>query len=50
MILTVTEVEHYTETLFRIRTERPRTFRFIAGEFVMIGLTTGLKNYKRTNL
>lgn len=38
MILTVTEVEHYTETLFRIRTERPRTFRFIAGEFVMIGL------------
>jgi ferredoxin--NADP+ reductase len=36
--LKVTEVEHYTDTLFRIRTERPRTYRFIAGEFVMIGL------------
>ena len=38
MNLKVIEVEHYTETLFRIRTERPRTFRFTAGEFVMIGL------------
>ena len=36
--LKVTEIEHYTDTLFRIRTERPRTFRFVAGEFVMIGL------------
>ena len=38
MILTVTEVEHYTDRLFRIRTERPRSFRFTAGEFTMIGL------------
>ena len=38
MIVNVTEVEHYTDRLFRIRTERPRTFRFTAGEFVMIGL------------
>jgi ferredoxin--NADP+ reductase len=38
MNLKVIEVEHYTETLFRILTERPRTFRFTAGEFVMIGL------------
>jgi len=38
MELKVTEVEHYNDNLFRIRTERPRTFRFIAGEFVMIGL------------
>lgn len=38
MILTVTEVEHYTDKLFRIRTERPSSFRFTAGEFTMIGL------------
>ena len=34
--LTVTEVQHYTDKLFRIRTERPRSYRFTAGEFVMI--------------
>lgn len=38
MELKVIDVQHYTDTLFRIRTERPRTFRFAAGEFVMIGL------------
>ena len=37
MNLRVTEVEHYTDRLFRIKTERPRTFRFTAGEFTMIG-------------
>ena len=36
--LKITEVEHYTDKLFRIRTERPSTYRFTAGEFVMIGL------------
>ena len=36
--LQVIEVEHYTDKLFRIRTERPRSYRFTAGEFVMIGL------------
>ena len=36
--LQVTEVQHYTDKLFRIRTERPRSYRFTAGEFVMIGL------------
>lgn len=35
---TVTEVEHYTETLFRFRLTRPASFRFRSGEFVMIGL------------
>ena len=34
--LPVVEVEHYTDKLFRIRTERPRSYRFTAGEFVMI--------------
>lgn len=38
MNLKVIEVDHYTDSLFRIRTERPNTFRFVAGEFVMIGL------------
>ena len=38
MNLRVTEVEHYTDRLFRIKTERPRTFRFTAGEFTMIGM------------
>ncbi|MEO1103212.1 MAG: ferredoxin--NADP reductase [Pseudomonadota bacterium] len=35
---TVTEVEHYTERLFRFRVTRPASFRFRSGEFVMIGL------------
>jgi len=34
----VTEVQHYTDTLFRFRVTRPPTFRFRSGEFVMIGL------------
>ena len=36
--LKVIEVQHYTDKLFRIRTERPRSYRFTAGEFVMIAL------------
>jgi len=36
--LKVIEVQHYTDKLFRIQTERPRSYRFTAGEFVMIGL------------
>jgi len=34
----VTEVEHYTDTLFRFRTARPGTLRFRPGEFLMIGM------------
>ncbi|MGJ3231201.1 MAG: ferredoxin--NADP reductase [Oceanicaulis sp.] len=34
----VTEVHHYTDTLFRFRTARPASLRFRPGEFVMIGL------------
>ena len=34
--LLVIEVQHYSESMFRIRTNRPNTFRFTAGEFVMI--------------
>ena len=37
-MLKVTEVEHYTERLFRFRTERPSSFRFTAGQFTMIGM------------
>ncbi|WP_417208403.1 ferredoxin--NADP reductase [Antarctobacter sp.] len=36
--LTVTEVHHYTDRLFRFRVTRPASFRFRSGEFVMIGL------------
>ena len=35
---TVTEVEHYTDGLFRFRVTRPPSLRFRSGEFVMIGL------------
>jgi len=34
----VTEVKHYTDSLFRFRMTRPEGFRFRSGEFVMIGL------------
>jgi len=34
----VTEVRHWTETLFSFRVTRPRSLRFRSGEFVMIGL------------
>ncbi|WP_068312265.1 ferredoxin--NADP reductase [Polycladidibacter hongkongensis] len=34
----VTEVQHYTDRLFRFRITRPSSFRFRSGEFVMIGL------------
>lgn len=37
-LLEVTEVEHYTDRLFRIRTVRPNSYRFTAGEFTMIGM------------
>ncbi|NVK35035.1 MAG: ferredoxin--NADP reductase [Rhodobacteraceae bacterium] len=36
--LTVKEVQHYTDTLFRFRLSRPNEFRFRSGEFAMIGL------------
>ncbi len=36
--LKVIEVEHYTDTLFRIRTERPVSYRYTAGQFTMIGM------------
>ena len=35
---TVTEIEHYTDGLFRFRMTRPASFRFRSGEFVIIGL------------
>ena len=37
-MLKITEVEHYTDRLFRIRTEKPNDFTFRAGEFTMIGM------------
>ncbi|MCU4654716.1 ferredoxin--NADP reductase [Roseibacterium sp. SDUM158016] len=34
----MTEVQHYTDRLFRFRCTRPASLRFRSGEFVMIGL------------
>ena len=36
--LTVSAIQHYTDRLFRFETDRPESFRFRSGEFVMIGL------------
>ncbi|MBA9083426.1 MULTISPECIES: ferredoxin--NADP reductase [Bartonella] len=41
--LTVQEVCHYTDHLFKFRLNRPKTFRFRSGEFVMIGLPNAEK-------
>lgn len=35
---TVLEVQHYTDRLFRFRTTRDSAFRFVNGQFAMIGL------------
>ncbi len=35
---TVLEVEHYTDRLFRFKTTRDPSFRFVSGQFAMIGL------------
>ncbi len=34
----VTDVQHYTDRLFRFRVTRPQSLRFRSGEFVMLGL------------
>ena len=44
---TVTEVQHYTDRLFRFRITRPASFRFRSGEFVMIGLPNAAKPVMR---
>ena len=40
---TVTDVQHYTDRLFKFRMTRPAAFRFRSGEFVMIGLPNAEK-------
>jgi len=37
-LLPVIEVEHYTDTLFRFRVEKPDDFKFTAGDFTMISI------------
>lgn len=39
----VTGVRHYTDRLFAFTCERPASFKFRSGEFVMIGLMNGAK-------
>jgi len=36
--LRVEEVEHYTDSYFRFRLERPESLRFTSGQFIMVGL------------
>jgi ferredoxin--NADP+ reductase len=43
----VTEVQHYTDRLFRFRVTRPQSLRFRSGEFVMIGLPNADKPVMR---
>lgn len=38
---TVTDVRHWTDTLFSLRTTRDPGVRFAAGEFAMVGLDVG---------
>jgi ferredoxin/flavodoxin---NADP+ reductase len=44
---TVTDVQHYTDRLFRFRITRPASLRFRSGEFVMIGLPNAQKPVMR---
>jgi ferredoxin/flavodoxin---NADP+ reductase len=43
----VTEVQHYTDRLFRFRITRPQSLRFRSGEFLMIGLPNATKPVMR---
>lgn len=43
----VTQVQHYTDRLFRFRITRPQSLRFRSGEFVMIGLPSEEKPVMR---
>jgi ferredoxin/flavodoxin---NADP+ reductase len=43
----VTEVQHYTDRLFRFRITRPQSLRFRSGEFLMIGLPNAPKPVMR---
>jgi ferredoxin/flavodoxin---NADP+ reductase len=43
----VTEVQHYTDRLFRFRITRPQSLRFRSGEFLMIGLPNAQKPVMR---
>ena len=43
----VTYVEHYTESYFRFRVERPEGLNFVSGQFIMIGLMVDEKPLMR---
>jgi ferredoxin--NADP+ reductase len=45
--VSVTYVYHATDRVFLLRTTRPDSFRFEAGEFTMLGLDTGQKIVQR---
>ena len=39
MKVIVTEVNHFTSSLFNFKTTRPLSFRFSAGQFTLLGMT-----------
>jgi ferredoxin/flavodoxin---NADP+ reductase len=43
----VTFVEHYTDSYFRFRVERPESLNFISGQFIMLGLIVDEKPLMR---
>lgn len=43
----VQDVEHYTDSYFRFRVQRPEGFQFVSGQFVMIGLIVDEKPIMR---
>lgn len=45
--LRVASVEHFTESYFRFRLERPSGFRFVSGQFIMVGLMVDEKPIMR---
>ena len=47
LVLKVLKVKHWTDKTFSFSLERPKSFRFRSGEFVMIGLENGNKPLMR---
>ena len=46
----VTYVEHYTDSYFRFRVERPESLNFISGQFIMLGLIAAEEAIKDSNI
>jgi ferredoxin--NADP+ reductase len=47
---TVTDIHHWTDTLFSFRTTRDPGFRFQSGQFIMMGLEVNGKPLTRASM